>query len=61
LILLGIDPGTASTGYAVVDIGGKKPELLKAAVISTPAKDLMHRRLKIRIRSWNRRGLQNLG
>ena len=45
--LLGIDPGTASTGYAILEIlppGSAK--LLETAVISTPAGGDMHKRLK---------------
>ncbi|MBI2620642.1 crossover junction endodeoxyribonuclease RuvC [candidate division WWE3 bacterium] len=45
MILLGIDPGTASTGYAVVEITEDKPRLMAAGVISTKAEELMHDRL----------------
>ena len=44
-ILLGIDPGTASTGYAVVSVVKGKSSLIEASVISTSAADLMHYRL----------------
>jgi crossover junction endodeoxyribonuclease RuvC len=45
--ILGIDPGTASTGYAIVDITESlEPILLKAAVISTKAHTPMPSRLR---------------
>lgn len=47
MIILGIDPGTASTGFAFVEISKKAPKILEAGVVST-AKDVdMHKRLKI--------------
>src|SRR3989338_7123263 len=48
MIILGIDPGTASTGYAVLNFEkGKKPTLIEAAVVSTSADELMHNRLNL--------------
>lgn len=48
MTILGIDPGTASTGYAFVktEKGKKLPKIVTCGVVST-GKDLeMHRRLK---------------
>lgn len=47
MIVLGIDPGTALTGYAVLDIQkGKKPILLDTSVVSTSKDAEMHNRLR---------------
>ena len=46
MILIGIDPGTARTGYAVLDMHSY-PTLIKTDVITTPAEVDMHKRLKI--------------
>jgi crossover junction endodeoxyribonuclease RuvC len=46
MILLGIDPGTASTGVGVIELnGGSKPILITSSVISTPAGKAMPKRL----------------
>ncbi|MFZ5425242.1 MAG: crossover junction endodeoxyribonuclease RuvC [Patescibacteria group bacterium] len=48
MIVLGIDPGTASTGYGVLKFNGsQKPELIDSAVISTPAGIAMSKRLRM--------------
>ena len=48
MIILGIDPGTASTGYAVLSFEkGKKPVLIETAVVSTNADELMQNRLNL--------------
>lgn len=48
MLILGIDPGTALTGYAVVDaVVGKKPTLLASSVIKTPKELDMHKRLRM--------------
>lgn len=46
MIILGIDPGTASTGYAVLNLNSK-PVLVETNCISTPAGVDMHKRLKM--------------
>lgn len=46
MIVLGIDPGTARTGYAVIKLQSK-PKLIESDVILTPAEIEMHKRLKI--------------
>lgn len=49
MIALGIDPGTAITGYAVMKIdrrGKEKPSLIDTGVIVTSSKSEMHKRLK---------------
>jgi crossover junction endodeoxyribonuclease RuvC len=46
MIILGIDPGTARTGYAVLSLNSK-PILIETNCISTPAEIDMHKRLKI--------------
>ncbi len=43
--VLGIDPGTAVTGYGVVDYDGRTPVLLECGVIRTNAKDALASRL----------------
>lgn len=35
--LLGIDPGTAITGFGCIDVEGGKPKMVGAGVITTPA------------------------
>lgn len=44
--ILGIDPGLATTGFAVLDIDGHKKTLITAGVIRTPAKLELGERLK---------------
>jgi len=46
MIILGIDPGTATTGYGVIDYKKKKLTCLDYGVIETPAKTDMGERLK---------------
>lgn len=45
MIVLGIDPGTASTGYGVVESAGSRLRALTAGVIETPAGASPERRL----------------
>ena len=45
MIVLGIDPGTASTGYGVVARRGGRLLALDGGVIATPAGDALERRL----------------
>lgn len=45
MVVLGIDPGTASTGYGVVHSRGSALQLLDAGVIATPAGIPLERRL----------------
>lgn len=49
MIIIGIDPGTALTGYAVLDIqqNKRKPKLVDCAVVKTPSGRDMHKRLEI--------------
>lgn len=48
MIVLGIDPGTATTGYGVVSsgVGSAAPKLLECGVIRTPARAPLAQRLK---------------
>jgi crossover junction endodeoxyribonuclease RuvC len=45
MIVLGIDPGTASTGYGVVESAGSRLRVLDAGVIATSAGVPLERRL----------------
>jgi crossover junction endodeoxyribonuclease RuvC len=45
MIVLGIDPGTASTGYGVVRTQNSRFQALEAGVIETPAQTPLERRL----------------
>jgi crossover junction endodeoxyribonuclease RuvC len=45
MIVLGIDPGTASTGYGVVESAGSRLSVLAAGVIETHAGTPLERRL----------------
>jgi crossover junction endodeoxyribonuclease RuvC len=45
LIILGIDPGTATTGYGLIDVHGHKYDLLDYGCIRTPAHTPMPDRL----------------
>jgi crossover junction endodeoxyribonuclease RuvC len=46
-LILGIDPGTAATGYGVVARGERgRVELVECGVIRTSASDALHRRLR---------------
>lgn len=46
MIILGIDPGTATTGFGVIEKQGSKLSFVDAGVILTPPKDEMKNRLK---------------
>ena len=46
MIILGIDPGTASTGYGAIKYEGSKLKVLDYGVVSTPAGQAPHLRLK---------------
>ncbi len=43
--ILGIDPGTATTGFGVVDVDKGKLKFIDAGVISTPSDQAMEHRL----------------
>ncbi len=45
MIVLGIDPGTASTGYGIVQSAGSRLRALEAGVIETSPKSPLERRL----------------
>ena len=45
MIILGVDPGTATTGFGVVKKEGSKYSLVEYGVILTPAKTELHDRL----------------
>lgn len=45
LIILGIDPGTATTGYGVINVIGNKFKAIDYGVILTPAAEEMAKRL----------------
>ncbi|MFQ5855755.1 MAG: crossover junction endodeoxyribonuclease RuvC [Anaerolineae bacterium] len=47
MLVLGIDPGTATTGYALVrEVGGRQVQLVNYGVIRTPSNRPMAERLK---------------
>ena len=47
MIILGVDPGTAVTGYGVIDAGpGPKVRLIECGVVRTPARDPLPVRLR---------------
>jgi crossover junction endodeoxyribonuclease RuvC len=45
MVILGIDPALAITGYGVIDVGNNKLSLLEAGIVSTSARDNVPRRL----------------
>lgn len=45
--ILGIDPGTATTGFGLIEKNGAKLTKFDAGVISTPKTELMQNRLKM--------------
>lgn len=45
--ILGIDPGTATTGFGLIDKSGTKLTKLDAGVISTPKTEPMEQRLRM--------------
>ncbi|NLT20014.1 MAG: crossover junction endodeoxyribonuclease RuvC [Syntrophomonadaceae bacterium] len=45
MIILGIDPGTATTGYGVIESSGNKCMLIDYGVITTPSDAPMEQRL----------------
>lgn len=47
MIVLGIDPGTATTGYGVIKKDGDRLAILNFGVINTSPKQACHRRLQI--------------
>ncbi len=44
--ILGIDPGLATTGFAVLDVNGSQKKLITVGVIKTPAKLELGQRLQ---------------
>lgn len=44
--ILGVDPGTAITGFGIIEVVGGKPKLVDAGVIRTPAKQALELRLE---------------
>jgi len=47
VIILGVDPGTAVTGYGVIDSGpGSRARLIECGVVRTPARDPLPVRLR---------------
>ncbi len=47
MIILGLDPGTATTGYGVIRVLGNRFQMLEYGIISTPAKNPMEKRLEM--------------
>jgi crossover junction endodeoxyribonuclease RuvC len=45
MIILGLDPGLASTGFGIISCGGKSPSLSKCGSIKTSAADHVSSRL----------------
>ncbi|KKS14271.1 MAG: Crossover junction endodeoxyribonuclease RuvC [candidate division WWE3 bacterium GW2011_GWC1_41_7] len=52
MLILGIDPGTARTGYAIVQLSSE-PKLIETSTIVTPPELEMHKRLKMLYRELN--------
>lgn len=46
MIILGIDPGTAITGFGIIETTGGKSKMVDAGVIRTPAKQALELRLE---------------
>lgn len=46
MLILGIDPGTAITGFGIIEAKGGKAKLVDAGVIRTPAKQALELRLE---------------
>ena len=47
MIILGLDPGTATTGYGVIRVLGNRFQMLEYGVITTPAGLAMEKRLEM--------------
>ncbi|MGI6360987.1 MAG: crossover junction endodeoxyribonuclease RuvC [Bacillota bacterium] len=47
MIILGIDPGTATTGYGLIEMSGNKHRLVDYGCIRTPAGKIMSARLEM--------------
>ncbi len=47
MVIMGIDPGTATTGWGVIDVVGGKPMYIKAGTIATSPKETQEARLVI--------------
>ncbi len=47
MIILGLDPGTATTGYGVIRVIGNRFQMLEYGIISTPPKMPMEKRLQM--------------
>ena len=47
MVILGLDPGTATTGYGVIRVLGNRFQMLEYGIISTPAKTPMEKRLEM--------------
>lgn len=47
MVILGLDPGTATTGYGVIRVLGNRFQMLEYGIISTPAKTSMEKRLEM--------------
>ncbi len=45
-VILGLDPGTASTGYGVVSVSGNRFRALSYGVVETPSRMALERRLE---------------
>jgi crossover junction endodeoxyribonuclease RuvC len=54
LRILGIDPGLNVTGYGLIEINGRKPELLKYGHISTNSKNNLAERLHLIFQTLNK-------
>lgn len=46
-MILGVDPGTASTGYGVISVFGNHLEVLDYGVVQTPSEAPLERRLEL--------------
>ena len=47
MVILGLDPGTATTGYGVIRVLGNRFQMLEYGIISTPPKMAMEKRLEM--------------
>ena len=45
MVIIGIDPGLAHTGYSILDCGTDRPEVMETGVVRTPAALPLEKRL----------------
>ena len=55
MVILGLDPGTATTGYGVIRVLGNRFQMLEYGIISTPAKtplEMIYDNLQELLQKW---------